>query len=256
MSKLAPLFVAPLVLILGVLITPSAAAYEEPEYEVVATHENLELRRYAGYLVAETTITGETDRNSAVNQGFRRLFRYISGDNTTQTKIDMTAPVEQAASRDTGQKIAMTAPVETTSNSTSEMPAWTVAFIVPSQFNMDTVPQPDNKAVSIRQVPASLRVVLRFSGRWTNANINQHEGELVTQLTRMGIQPTTDPMYAFYNAPFSLPFMRRNEIIVGVQDSFEVISAFQFDPDFSAINTRARSSATVQSSKVSSKSTW
>ena len=91
-------------------------AIEEPDFSVITQIDGVEYRQYAPYLLAETLIEGENDRNDAANEGFSRLFKYISGANSVQTKIAMTAPVQQTPSR----KIAMTAPVQDRHGSTTD----------------------------------------------------------------------------------------------------------------------------------------
>ena len=190
---------------------PLALGYEEPAYRVVSTFDGVEYRRYEPYLVVETVVVGELDRNSASNLGFRRLFAYISGANVDQLKIDMTAPVEQQPA---GRKIDMTTPVQQSPGSDG----WTVSFIVPRVFTPQTVPSPTDPAVYIREVPSELRAVLRYSGRWSERNVSEHEAKLKEKLARVRLEPVGEVTTAFYNAPFSLPFMRRNEVMVVVDE--------------------------------------
>lgn len=184
-------------LLLSVFLLMSAAhvmAIEEPAYTVVATHDGVEYRQYDAYLVAGTLIRGETDRDSASNQGFRRLFKYISGDNAPNKSISMTAPVQQTPSAE----------------------GWKINFIVPAEYSQQTVPAPASADVRIEEVPAQLMAVIRYSGRWTDKNLQQHADELRQKLATAGITMRGEIVSAAYNAPFTPPFMRRNEVMVAV----------------------------------------
>lgn len=197
------------VFLFSILTSSSAAAYEEPAFVVVANSSGVEFRQYQPYLVAETTIADEVARSEAASIGFRRLFDYISGDNTVQTEIAMTAPVKQQA---TNAEIAMTTPVRQIPDSNG----WKIAFALPRKFDKANVPQPTNPDVYIRIEPGQLMAVLRYSGRWTDENINSHKAKLIQKLSAVGLTPDREVITAFYNAPFSLPFMRRNEVMVAV----------------------------------------
>ena len=181
-------------------------AYEEPDFTVVATINQVEFRQYEPYLVAETTVVGETNRDRAVNIGFRRLFNYISGDNVVRTEV---TTAEAASS---GTKISMTVPVQ----QIRQDDGWTVSFVVPREFERESVPLPADSQVRIQQVPGALMAALRYSGRWSDKNVERHEALLIGRLKDLDIAQVGPTVTAYYNAPFSVPFMRRNEVMFAV----------------------------------------
>lgn len=179
------------------------AEYEEPKYEVLSKEGVIETRLYAPKLVAMVKVDG--DRDAALSQGFRLLADFIFGNNSVQTKIAMTAPVEQ----NTQQKIAMTAPVE--QNKVNGQ--WTVTFVMPSKYTIESIPKPNNSAVQLIEIGAEKYITIRFSGRNTERNVKKHERELIKYNLENSIKTVGEPKYAFYNAPFTLPFLRRNEVM-------------------------------------------
>ena len=184
---------------------------ERPKYQITSAHDQIEIRQYRPMIVAEVTVQG--DREDAIRRGFRLLADYIFGNNTADSKIAMTAPVTQQP----GRKIAMTAPV------TQRMAGkdWTVHFVMPSEYTLDTLPKPNNQAVTIKQIPAKKFAVIRFSGMHTNENIATHERELRAYLSQTKVTILSAPAYAFYNPPWTLSFLRRNEVMVEIAEGNE-----------------------------------
>jgi hypothetical protein len=187
-----------------------AMAIEIPEYRVVEQDGSFELRAYSSYLIAETEV--EAGFMNAGNIAFGRLFRYISGANTAQAEIAMTAPVEQSSQ---GEKIAMTAPVE----QAKADGVYRVGFVVPRKYNRETVPKPTDPRVSIREVPARIVAVWRYSGRWTEENFREHEQDLRRAVQARGLQAVSgdSAIIARYDAPFIPWFMRRNEVLIPLE---------------------------------------
>ena len=191
------------------LLGENAMSYEEPQYIVVQTDGDFEYRQYEPYLVSETIIADARDSDTASNEGFRRLFAYITGANTSQSKISMTVPVSQGAS----EKISMTVPVQ---QSAAEA-GWRVSFMLPPQFSLETAPVPTDKRVYVREVSGRLMVVLRYSGRWTESNYVEHEQELGDYSVARDLSVSGTIERAVYNAPFSIPWFRRNEVMVAIE---------------------------------------
>jgi hypothetical protein len=190
-------------------------AVEEPDYRVVRSFSDFELRRYPPYAVAETEVAGPFDE--AGNQAFRILAGYIFGDNRADTKIEMTAPVSQRPA--TGERIEMTAPVVQRPTSGAEGKTFVISFVMPDRYTLDTLPEPIDPRVRLREEAGKLMAVRRYSGRWTENSYRENEVRLLSAVERAGLKPLGAPVYARYNSPFSLWFMRRNEVMVEVQDT-------------------------------------
>lgn len=195
------------VLLLMFTVTTISMAIEEPKYTVVKTDGKIEIREYQSYVVAETFITG-SEMDEASNAGFRKLFKYISGNNRTNTDIAMTAPVTTTRS----EKIEMTAPV--TAQRTAD--GFTIAFVLPGEFTISTAPVPVDSTIYLREIPARFTAVIRFSGRWTEENMQEHQQLLYNWLQVQAISAVGHPIIARYDPPFMPWFLRRNEIQVDI----------------------------------------
>ncbi len=190
-------------LLLLSLFATVANAIEEPKYTVVRHYAGFEVREYAPYVVAEVLVPGPAAQ--AGNQGFRILAGYIFGKNHGERRIAMTAPVIQTPGP---TKIAMTAPVM----QTAAQGEFLVQFTMPRQYTLNTLPEPVDPRVTLRQVPGGRFAVIRYSGTWSERNYRQHLEELRRDVTAAGLRTTGNPIYARYNPPFVPWFMRRNEI--------------------------------------------
>lgn len=211
-----------LTLLLGyAAIGPAMSNVEQPKYRVISAQGNIQIREYNPSIVAEVQVQGE--REEAISQGFRLLADYIFGNNKVEQDIAMTAPVKQQSS----EKIAMTAPVTQQSSQKIEMTApvkqqgsdnaWKVNFTMPSKYSMNTLPKPNNEKVTLHQVPSKKYVVIKFSGMGSNKNLAAHEKELQEYISENKIQAISKPIYAFYNPPWTLAFLRHNEIMIEIE---------------------------------------
>ncbi len=197
-------FLVILVVVLSLFGARSAMAIDEPSYEVIRDADGYELRRYAGYCVAETEVVGQ--QADAGNAGFRILAKYIFGANEAKASIAMTAPVVQASS----ETIPMTAPVMQQRGSGADR--YVVAFTMPAKYTLQTLPIPDDARVVLRAVESRVVAVRVYRGGWSLSRY-ENELELLRQaMTRDALVPIGAPQWARYNSPFSLPFLRRNEI--------------------------------------------
>jgi len=187
------------------LLTGPAMALEEPKFKLVQKFADFEVRDYATYLVAETIVSGGFE--DAGNQGFRLLFDYISGSNTAQSHITMTAPVIQA-----GEKIEMTAPVL----QSAAIGSFAIRFVMPSSWTIGTLPVPSDRRVVIREVPGARLAILTYSGFWSEGNYRAHLAKLQAAIAREHLRVNGAAVWARYDPPFMPWFLRRNEILIPI----------------------------------------
>lgn len=208
------------------VMTGGCVSYEEPRFELIDKIGVVEIRKYQPSIVAETTVTG--NKRYASTEGFRRLGGYIFGNNQNRAaqmraapepigpakreRISMTAPVEVEAVL--SEKIAMTAPVELERVDASQKHV--IRFTMPSQYQMSTLPLPNDPRVLIKQRPGGFFAAVRYSGFWSQKNDDTHEEILMKTLAQSDYKSTGQPVFARYDSPYTLWFLRRNEVLVPV----------------------------------------
>lgn len=175
---------------------------ESPKYELISRHKGYELRKYPAYIEARVKVTG--DYREGLNQGFRRLASYIFGANQPAGKIAMTAPVMESG----GSKIAMTAPV---AEATSDSGRW-VSFVMPESYTLEMLPKPNDGGIEFVETRDRYVYVRRFSGYPGEKRVKRMKERLLRDLERDGIHPASEPSAAFYNPPWTPPFMMKNEV--------------------------------------------
>lgn len=184
---------AALIIVLFSTVEP-AWALESLGYETLEELNGIEIRRYDDHLLASVNVSG--DFKNASNSAFRPLFNFISGDNASATKIAMTAPVLQSP--------------DTPANS------WIVSFVMPSSFDLATIPAPTSKIISVTAQPAATMAVIVYRGGWSRSLYQEHESELYNALASTSYEPCGDALWARHNPPITPSFWRKNEILVAV----------------------------------------
>ena len=188
-------------------------ATEEPRYESLLQDAEFSVRLYAPRIVAETEVAGSLEEASST--GFRRIAGYIFGRNHARSgqaseRIAMTAPVTVEAQP---QKIAMTAPV-----SVEQVEGrWRIEFAMPAHYTLATLPLPDDASVTLREVPAQKIAAIRFSGLVSEAKLRDKTALLRAWMVQRSLLASAAPQLARYNPPWTLPFLRRNEILIPCQ---------------------------------------
>lgn len=197
----------------------SKEKYPTPGYVVLASiSKDIEIRRYAPRIVAQVNVSGAG--KESLNEGFRILAGYIFGRNHRRGRVEMST-----SRKEEPEKLAMTAPV-TAHTSTIPMTSpvtasgaitgLTVSFFMPPSYSLATLPEPDDKRIKLIELPEQKYAAIRFSGGWNESNFDKHEKCLLERLSKESITTTGTPVKAYYNPPFTLPFLRRNEVLVSL----------------------------------------
>jgi hypothetical protein len=185
---------------------------EEPTYTAEQLTSRVEIRHYGPRVAAETTVTA--DEVAARSDGFRRLAGYIFGGNQVREKIAMTAPVAQQDGAERGEVIPITAPVSASAAGKGE---WLIRFFMPAGKPIESLPQPNDQAVRLVVVPAETVAVRRFSGSTGSGAVARETAQLRRTLKETGFEAIGVPVSWFYDPPWTLPMMRRNEIAIPVE---------------------------------------
>jgi hypothetical protein len=183
---------------------------EQPDFRVLQKKGLLEVRSYAPHVIATTTVQGGFDQAS--RDGFRILAAYIFGKNQSKKQVSSAVPETTRAAAQS-EKIAMTAPV----NTVPEKGGWRISFMMPSQYTVETLPEPVDQRIAFEEVPRHCTAAIRFNGWTTTASMKKHEDILRRWMASQGLMPVGDALVSRYNDPFTLPWRRRNEIQIPVQ---------------------------------------
>ena len=182
---------------------------EQPKYRIIETLSGgAEVREYVRRIAAEVTVDAP-NTNEARSEGFNTLAGYIFGKNKQRQSIAMTSPVEINSK---GRSIAMTSPVDVTSRGSS----MTMRFFIPVAYSMAELPEPTDPRVKLVVVPPVTVAVLRYSGSTMDANTKAKTATLLDMLQSSKWKPAGPSKASFYNPPWTISFLRRNEVLVEV----------------------------------------
>ncbi len=171
------------------LVAGPVMAVDEPIYEVLRSADGYEIRRYPSVVVAELEVGESFER--AGNVAFRPLAAFINGANSGAEKIEMTAPVMQRSAGSGG---------------------YALQFVMPEGYTLKNVPRPTDGRIAVREEPGRVVAVHRYSGTWSERRYRGRLARMRTALARDGLEVTGDPVWARFNSPFMIWFLRRNEI--------------------------------------------
>ena len=180
--------------------SPVWAEYERPSYNVVLKEDGLEIRDYAAAIVVETQVLAS--RRDAAGEAFRSLFNYISGNNTSNLEIPMTAPVAQTPAGKGQDGVSG---------------KWAIRFFLPSNYSVENIPQPLQQGINIVTLEAQRFASVSFKGTQNDKKVAKYTTQLRKFISRNGYEESGEPVYAFYDPPFVPWFLRDNEILLPIQ---------------------------------------
>ncbi|MDG1095233.1 MAG: heme-binding protein [Methylophilaceae bacterium] len=193
-----------------IIFPNSLMATDEPEFRLILKEDKFEIREYIPKIIAQIEVFGDFD--DASSKGFKILADYIFGNNTINdgnSRIEMTAPVEMEP---ISQKINMAKPLLTQGRDND----WIISFIMPNEFTLETLPKPNNKSIKILSLPKEKYAVIVFSGLVRESSYLEKETLLNQFIEEKKLKTSGEIKIARYNPPWTLPFFRRNELMIKV----------------------------------------
>ena len=187
-----------LVIIIMLFSTPAWAEYEQPSYKVILEQDKFSIRDYSEVIVVETEVVAS--RRDATSEAFRKLFRYISGNNEANLEISMTSPVAQTLTNQDG---------EIGEN-------WAVRFFLPRSLSEENIPKPSETGVAVVKLKAQKYGSVSFKGTQNDKKVSENLAKLEAFITENDYEVSGPPVYAFYDPPFIPWFLRDNEILIPV----------------------------------------
>ncbi|MAV18198.1 MAG: SOUL family heme-binding protein [Candidatus Micropelagos sp.] len=187
-----------LVIIIMLFSTPAWAEYEQPSYKVILEQDKFSIRDYSEVIVVETEVVAS--RRDATSEAFRKLFRYISGNNEANLEISMTSPVAQTLTNQDG---------EIGEN-------WAVRFFLPRSLSEENIPKPSETGVAVVKLKAQKYGSVSFKGTQNDKKVSENLAKLEAFIAENDYEVSGPPVYAFYDPPFIPWFLRDNEILLPV----------------------------------------
>ena len=186
-------------------------ATEEPDFTLIYKEKSFEIREYAPRIIAQVKINGNFDEASST--GFRSLADFIFGNNSINNeseKISMTAPV---IAEPTSKQIPMTAPVLAEEKNNQ----WFISFVMPKEYSLQTLPKPNNSEITLTNLPKEKFAVIIFSGLVRESSYDEKIILLNNFIKKKKLKTLGSVQIARYNPPWTLPFFRRNELMIKVR---------------------------------------
>jgi len=214
--KAKPLLLLGIILTLGFTINIWGTIFgiriiEEPNFTVILEEDNFQVREYDSYVIAEVNIAKSTYRDAG-DKAFRKLFKYITGENGIEEQIEMTAPVIAKESL-RNEQIEMTAPV--IAEKFGE--GWNYAFVLPSKYNIENAPKPSDSNIKLREIESKTVAVISYSGSWRKKGYDMNLEKLKSWILKKEFKIVSVPRSAGYDPPWAIPFLRRNEVMIDIK---------------------------------------